>query len=176
MQQIVCFFVAAFLFVSASVTSSVSMAAGASRRAAKQNLNLIGRELVCYSNINVQGELRIEEEAFFKTVRELYYHGTIPGCIFVYQDKMNVIKQEGERLVRLQISTAKMEERNKINIVNQMVLFIAPELLPPISVNIAEHSSEDYLTEELFSYLPENAVFLIAEAQGKLFVSGFSVC
>ena len=69
-----------------------------------------------------------------------------------------------------------MEERNKINIINQMVLFIAPELLSPISVNIAEHSSDDYLTEELFSYLPENAVFLIAEVQGKLFVSGFSVC
>lgn len=176
MQQIVCFFVAAFLFVSASVTSSVSMAAGASRRAAKQNLNLIGRELVCHMDKSEQGEILIEEDAFFKTVQELYYNGTIPGCIFIYQNKMNVMKQEEDQLVRLQISTAGMEERNKINIVNQMVLFIAPELLSPISVNIAEHSSDDYLTEELFSYLPENAVFLIAEAQGKLFVSGFSVC
>ena len=175
MQQLIGYFISIFLFAGAFVSSAGILVERQEYRISKQNLNLIGRELINYIWIDSEKGKQIDENAVFERITELNHSGEILGCIFSYESNINVLKRSKEKITKQRIDTKNMYERNKINTINQMMSFILCDLSERFEINIASNDANDYLTEELFNRLAENTVFIIGYQNKNVFLSGFVI-
>ncbi len=172
MQQLIGFFVSVFLFAGVFVSSVVSLGEQQNYRILKQNLNLLGREVINHIEKDPELGLRIDEAAFFQQIKARNPSGEIAGCIFSYKNSINVLKTDGGNLT-WRIGSKDMDERNKINTINNMMLFLLQDVSKRLEINIASEDTNDYLTEELFNKLGENTVFIVCTQDNKVFLSGF---
>lgn len=176
MQQITAFLISIFLFAAAFAASASSMIDSSYRKNAKQDLNLIGRDIVNYTGIDSAGNIFINENTLYKEIKKLYYSGEIIGCIFVYHSKISVISDPiGAGTGSRYIDTGGMSDQNKVNIINGLLYSIIPDESRHFEINIALEDENDYMVKDFYNCLRDNTVFIIANERNKIIISGYVV-
>lgn len=172
MQQILCFFVAIFMFSSLFVSSTKILQEKQKSREAKQDLNIVGRELINHTEKN-NGEIKIKEEAYLNSVSTLNNSCEIIGAIFNYEKNIVVAKKTENKILLKKVPTTQMSEENRKNTVNSLLGFLLFEKEKEILINIALENEKDFLMKELFNKMKKNTVFIIGMVGNKAIVSGF---
>lgn len=181
MQQLIAFFISVFLFASLFLSSIESISDRQQYRIAKQDLNLLGRDIVNFTYLDSDGNIVIDENNFLRNIINLNRFGDILGGIFFYEGNIRILKITGEDFFCRDISAVSMNEQNKINTVNQMLYFILGDTTEingnseTTEINISVNNSNDYLVNELYNKLEENTFFIIGNRKGHVFLSGFVV-
>ena len=174
MEQIVCFFVSIFMFSSLFATSAEALAEKQKSRIIKQNINSAGRDILNYIK-NEDSQTIIDEEAYLKSIESMSNTGKIIGGIFYYNNCISVIKKEMNKYVIKSVNTDQMSERNRLNTINNFLSFLCNEKERRFIINISVENEEDHLTEEFFNKLRPNTIFIIAETEKNVIISGFEL-
>ena len=173
MQQLMAFFLVIFMFAGTFAVSAGAIADRQGYRIAKQELNLLGREVV--NHIRKDSVLQVDAHAFLHQIATRGYQGEIIGCIFFYGKQIQVLKIKEGIISDRRIDVTELSERNRINTVNNMVNFLAEQDTERYEINIAAADSNDYLAEELFNRLQENTVFILGYHKNRILLSGFRI-
>lgn len=174
MQQILCFFVAIFMFSSLFATSAKALSEKQKYREAKQNLNTVGREVVNHIECD-EDRIKINEESYLKSISSLDKSCEIIGAIFNYNDCIDVAKKKENEIIVKKVSAKQMNQRNRRNTVNSLLGFLFDEKDKEIYINIALEEDGDYLNNELFNKMKENTAFVIGIKESNVIVSGFEL-
>lgn len=174
MQQILCFFVAIFMFSFLFISSTKTLIEKQKSREAKQNLNTVGRELVNHAE-EKDGRIKVDEKAYFEKVSSLNNSCEFVGAIFNYDDYIVAVKKNGNEILEKKVSAKQMNAENRRNTVNFLLRFLFQEKEREIFINIALENEADYLTKELFNKMEDNTVFIVGEVGDKIIVSGFEL-
>lgn len=174
MQQILCFFVAIFMFSSLFATSAKALSEKQKYREAKQNLNNVGREIVNYVESN-NGEIEINETAYLKSMFSLNNSCEIVGAIFNYDEYITVVKKTEKEILVKKVYAKQMSQSNRRNTISSLLGFLFAEKDREFYINIVLEEEKDFLNEELFNKMKENTVFIIGKKGNNVIVSGFEL-
>ena len=174
MQQVLCFFVAIFMFSSLFASSAKTLGEKQKIREAKQNLNTAGREIINHIENN-NGEININEESYLKSIATLNNSCEIIGAIFNYEEYIAVAKKMENEVFIKKVFAKQMNESNRRNTVNTLLRFLFNEKEREIYLNIAIEEEGDFLNEELFNTMKKNTVFIVGVKEKNVIVSGFEM-
>lgn len=174
MQQILCFFVAIFMFSSLFATSAKALSEKQKYREAKQNLNTVGREIVNNIESN-NGEVEINEKAYLKSMFSLDNSCEIIGAIFNYDEYIAVAKKTEREILVKKVYAKQMSQSNRRNTINFLLGFLFTENDREFYINIALEEEGDFLNEELFNKMKVNTAFIIGKKENNMIVSGFEL-
>lgn len=172
MGQIVCFFVAIFMFATMFVSSADSLTDKQQTRIAKQNLNLSGREIINNTYFE-NGKIKINEIDYLKKTEQLNGMGEIIGGVFYYNNCIVAVKNNLGSYEYKKVNTEKMTDTNKRNTINNLIDYLLPKNDSKIVINMSVENEEDCFTEAFFNKPINNTVFIIGKMGEKIFLSGF---
>lgn len=173
MQQILCFFIAIFLFATLFVSSTDVLVEKQYCRIAKQNLNLSGKEIVNYIVYN-EGKVEFDEQGYLNSLDRITNKEEIIGGIFYYKKTIYLFKKGGAKK-EVGIDTSFMNAANKRNTINNLLDYLLEKDEKKTVINMAVENEADYLTETLFNKLEENTVFIVEKMGKNVILSGFVV-
>lgn len=171
MGQLMGFLISIFMFASLFVSSADTLKNTQERRIIKQNMNLSGRSIINYIN---------DEISYLKNLETMNNMGDIVGGIFCYKDEIIIAKRQKKEYQLKTIKTANMDENNKVNTINNMLMFVCEGNIKnnndiKTEINMAVENEEDYLTNVFFNKLKDNTIFIICQNGKDVIISGFQL-
>lgn len=172
MYHVLLWVLSLFLSVAVFITTFTGISETADKRLLKQNINLVGKEIVNHV-YEEDGDIHIREKQFVQAVSEQIRNDGFIGSLFIYDSYATAVDVSGEEAIPVFFSDKREEEiSTQINVLLRSIL---PSDGRHMGIRFQCNSEKDK-DITFFSNLEEKPmIFLVLRGKKYYTVSGYSL-
>ena len=166
MHQLIAWFITIWLFTGLVLTYINSSQENLLKREEKRNLNLIGKEVINCISYDLKGELIIDKQKCFDSIKALPTSENVSVLIFVIDNRIVGITKDS------QVTVMAEEDEDTASYVNKVLNKLIYREDIAAKIEIVYNGIEDSFFNELGD---DMVIFLVSENEKFLSVSGYSL-